>query len=67
VCEVPLDDVTHPIKEEKIGVLRGVRYRMAMYSEIGAYVVLDSLRNQASARHREQTLRMRERFTNHKL
>ncbi|MDQ3815643.1 MAG: glycosyltransferase family 2 protein [Armatimonadota bacterium] len=66
VREVPLHDVTHPIKEEKIGVLRGVRYRMEMYSEIAAYVVLDNLRNHASARHREQTLRMRERFTNHR-
>lgn len=66
VCEVPLDGVTHPIKEEKIGVLRGFRYRMSMYSEIAAYVVLDNVRNQASSRHREQTSRMRERFTNHK-
>lgn len=64
VAEVSLDGVTHPIKEEKIGVFRGVRYRMAMYSEIAGYIAVDNVRNRASARHREQTLQMRERFSN---
>lgn len=67
VCNVPLDDVTHPIKEEKIGVLRGMRYRLAMYSEIAAYITFDTLRNRASAKHREQTLQMRQRFGEDKL
>lgn len=62
VREVPLIGVTHPLKEEKIGVWRGLRHRMRMYSEIAGYITFDSLRHQASARHREQTLQMRERF-----
>lgn len=62
VSDVPLHGVTHPIKEEKIGVLRGMRHRCGMYSEIAAYVVIDSLRNQASASHRAHTLQMREKF-----
>jgi glycosyltransferase involved in cell wall biosynthesis len=67
VAEVPLHGVTHPIKEEKIGIFRGMRYRMSMYSEIIAYIALDNVRNRASARHREQTLQMRERFSNDEL
>ena len=67
VAEVPLHGVTHPIKEEKIGVFRGVRYRLAMYSEIVAYIAVDNVRNRASARHREQTLQMRERFSGDKM
>ena len=59
-----LHGVTHPVKEEKIGLWRGFRHRMNMYGEIAAYVALDTLRNQASARHREQALQMRERFGN---
>jgi glycosyltransferase involved in cell wall biosynthesis len=59
-----LHGVTHPVKEEKIGVWRGFRHRMNMYGEIAAYLVLDTVRNQASARHREQALQMRERFSN---
>lgn len=62
VCEVPLHDLTHPVKEEKIGVLRGLKHRIGMYSEIIGYIILDNLRNHASARHRQQTLQMRERF-----
>ncbi len=62
MCAVPLDGVTHPLKEEKIGVWRGFRHRAAMYGEIAAYIVFDTLRNNASARHREQMLQMRERF-----
>jgi glycosyltransferase involved in cell wall biosynthesis len=64
VCNVPLGGVTHPLKEEKIGVWRGFRHRTSMYGEIGAYIVFDTLRNNASTRHRQQTLQMRERFSN---
>ena len=67
VCEVPLHDVTHPLKEEKIGVFRGLHHRTAMYGEIAAYVFLDTLRQQASARHREQAMEMRQRFSGDKL
>jgi hypothetical protein len=64
---VPLHDVTHPIKEEKIGLLRGMRHRLNMYFEIAAYVVYDMLRNVASESYRRQTLQMRERFGSDKL
>ena len=47
--------------------LRGVRYRLAMYSEIVAYIVLDNVRNRASARHREQALQMRRQFSEEKV
>lgn len=67
VREVPLFGVTHPLKEEKIGVLRGVCHRAAMYSEIAGYVILDRLSHNASTRQREQTLQMRERFSNDKV
>jgi glycosyltransferase involved in cell wall biosynthesis len=62
VCDVPLNNLTHPVKEEKIGVLRGLKHRAGMYSEIVGYLILDNLRNRASAQHRQQTLQMRERF-----
>jgi len=61
-----LHGVTHPVKEEKIGVWHGFRHRMNMYGEIAAYLALDSFRNRASARHREQALQMRERFSNNR-
>jgi hypothetical protein len=67
VLGVPLHDVTHPIKEEKIGLLRGMRHRLNMYFEIAAYVVYDMLRNVASESYRRQTLQMRERFGSDKL
>jgi glycosyltransferase involved in cell wall biosynthesis len=57
-----LHDVTHPIKEEKIGLLRGMRHRLNMYCEIAAYVAFDMVRNVASESYRRQTLQMRERF-----
>jgi hypothetical protein len=67
VLGVPLDGVTHPIKEEKVGVLKGMRHRVNMYGEIFAYVLFDTLRNAASESHRRQTLQMRERFGGDKL
>jgi glycosyltransferase involved in cell wall biosynthesis len=41
VKNVPLDGVTHVMKEEKLGALRGVWGRLRMYYEIGKCVVLD--------------------------
>jgi glycosyltransferase involved in cell wall biosynthesis len=67
VENVAMYGVTHPLKEEKIGVLRGFRHRAAMYSEMGAYMFLDSLRHNASSRRRQSTLQMRERFINDKV
>jgi hypothetical protein len=64
VSPVPLHGVTHPVKEEKIGVLKGFRHRLNMYGEIAAWLMLDIIRNQASARRREQATQMRERFGN---
>ncbi len=60
---VYIHNVTHPIKEEKLGPMRGFRNRMRMYREIGAYLLKDSLRQQA-ARTLEEAMRMRERFGN---
>jgi glycosyltransferase involved in cell wall biosynthesis len=59
---VPLHNVTHPIKEEKIGIFKGMRHRVNMYGEIAFYVIADTLRNSLSEPHRHQTLKMRERF-----
>jgi hypothetical protein len=64
VSNVPLHGVTHPVKEEKIGVLKGFRHRLNMYGEIAAWLMLDIIRNQASAQRREQAMQMRERFGN---
>lgn len=59
---VPIHDVTHPIKEEKIGVFRGLRHRVNMYGEIVFYVATDVIRNVVSESHRHQTSQMRQRF-----
>lgn len=59
---VPLHNVTHPIKEEKIGIFKGMRHRINMYGEIIFYVIGDTVRNCFSEPHRHQTLKMRERF-----
>ncbi len=64
VSNVPLHGVTHPVKEEKIGVWKGFRHRLNMYGEIVTYLALDIVRNQASAQRREQASQMRERFSN---
>lgn len=61
-----LHNVTHPVKEEKIGIWRGFRLRMNMYGEIAAYLAVDTVRNSASAQRREQATQMRERFGNHR-
>lgn len=62
VAGVPLNNVTHPIKEEKIGVLKGMRHRVNMYGEILGYVLFDTFRNIASESYRRQNSQMRERF-----
>ena len=63
VAEVFLDGVTHPLKEEKIGIWRGARHRAAMYTEIVTYIVVDNVRHSASSRRRAEVLLMRERFS----
>ena len=62
VVGVTLNGITHPIKEEKIGVLKGMRHRLNMYGEIWFYVLKDNIRNSVSESHRHQTLKMRKRF-----
>lgn len=67
VLGVPLHDVTHPIKEEKIGLLRGMWHRLNMYSEIAGYVAYDLVRNVASEKYRRENSQMRERFGSDRL
>lgn len=67
VEHVRIDGVTHPIKEEKIGLWRGFRHRINMYGEIAAYLLLDSIRNRASTTRRQQNLQMKERLSNDNL
>ena len=59
---VYLHSVTHPIKEEKLGLIRGSRNRMRMYRDIGQTLVSDVARQQAVIR-REKALRWFERLT----
>jgi glycosyltransferase involved in cell wall biosynthesis len=62
--DVTLYGVTHPCKEEKIGLLRGFKHRSAMYCEIFGYVMVDTFRNSASHERRRHTLQMRDHFSN---
>lgn len=64
VQRVPLYGVSHPMKEEKVGMFRGFKHRSQMYIEMGAWMAYDSFRNGASAQARAQRLRMREYFSN---
>ena len=59
---VYLHSVTHPIKEEKLGLIRGSRNRMRMYRDIGQTLVSDVARQQTAIR-REKALRWFERLT----
>ena len=59
---VYLHSVTHPIKEEKLGLIRGSRNRMRMYRDIGQTLVSDVARQQAAIR-RDKALRWFERLT----
>jgi len=63
VQHVRIDGVTHPIKEEKIGVWRGFRHRLNMYTEIAAYVILDTIRHRTSTELRQQNLQTKERLS----
>ena len=63
VQHVRIDGVTHPIKEEKIGVFRGFRHRLNMYGEIASYLATDNIRNRASAKRRDQNLQIKERLS----
>lgn len=63
IVGVTLNDLTHPIKEEKIGLFKGLRHRINMYGEIYFYVFADVIRNWVSESHRHKNLQMRERFT----
>lgn len=58
-----LDQVTHPIKEEKLGPFRGFRNRMRMYREIFRTVAVFRVRHEA-ARQREKAMERLERFSN---
>lgn len=62
VTETYLHGVTHPIKEEKIGILRGVSYRLAMYAEILMCLLVDIVRQKTSTEARRQVESMRSRF-----
>ena len=59
---VYLHSVTHSIKEEKLGLLRGTRNRMRMYRDIGQTLISDAARQQTAIR-REKALRWFERLT----
>lgn len=59
---VYLHSVTHPIKEEKLGLIRGARNRMRMYRDIGQTLFADVARQQTTLR-REKALRWLERLT----
>jgi glycosyltransferase involved in cell wall biosynthesis len=64
VQHVSLYGVSHPMKEEKVGLFRGFKHRSQMYIEMGAWMAYDTLRNSASAQARAQRLQMREYFSN---
>jgi glycosyltransferase involved in cell wall biosynthesis len=49
--EVIFDGVTHTMKEQKRGLLRGLRDRMAMYGQIIAYLLAAIPRRLLGARH----------------
>ena len=59
---VYLHSVTHPIKEEKLGLIRGSRNRMRMYRDIGQTLISDVARQQTAIR-REKALRWFDRLT----
>jgi glycosyltransferase involved in cell wall biosynthesis len=61
---VTLDGVSHPCKEEKIGLLRGFKHRSGMYSEMAAYIITDVYRQSSSLERRRKTLEMRQYFSN---
>lgn len=60
---VYLHNVTHPIKEEKMGPIRGFATRVRMYSEIYLLIGKDNLTDKV-AHYREEAQRLRGRFEN---
>jgi glycosyltransferase involved in cell wall biosynthesis len=63
VENVDLQSVSHPCKEEKIGVLRGLIHRSQMYFDMGCYVAADTIRQNASAERRRTTQQRRAQFS----
>ena len=58
---VYLHNVTHPIKEEKLGPIRGFATRVRMYSEIYALIGRDNFQD-SLAHYRKEATRLRNRF-----
>lgn len=58
---VYIHNVTHPIKEEKLGAWKGMRVRMRMYRDIIVYLTRSNI-NEAVDRSREEASRRKERF-----
>ncbi len=54
---VYLHSVTHPIKEEKLGPLRGFRNRMRMYRDIGQTLLAAKARHEAAEQREKMILR----------
>jgi glycosyltransferase involved in cell wall biosynthesis len=44
IVDVPLSGITHPMKEEKLGPVRGFAARMKMYGEIGVGLAVPAMR-----------------------
>lgn len=63
VDTVDLYGVSHPCKEEKIGVLRGLVHRSQMYFEMGWYAATDTLHQHTSPERRRATQRQRAQFS----
>jgi glycosyltransferase involved in cell wall biosynthesis len=64
---VTLHNLTHPMKEEKIGLVRGFKHRMEMYLQIVGYQIFDTVSHSASSEQRAKTVQMRKRFSNDKV
>ena len=60
---VALRGVSHPCKEEKIGVVRGLWHRSQMYFEMGWYVAADTIRQNAEPERRRAMLQRRVQFS----
>jgi glycosyltransferase involved in cell wall biosynthesis len=60
VEHVSLPGVSHPIKEQKNGLCKGLRHRLNMYGEIATYLALDTARHYALARYPRQAERLRQ-------
>lgn len=63
VSHTMIDNVTHPLKEEKAGLWRGLARRFSMLYQIYTTAFLFTLRSNASSQSREETIQMRQRFS----